>query len=107
MSGPYNDHPPFVAGSDTSELAAESVAEASSTLRERVYTLILSYGGYGATDDEVELRLKMRHQTASARRRELELTGRVVRTAERRRTSSGRTAAVYVAVAPACPMRST
>jgi predicted transcriptional regulator len=97
MSGPYNDHPPFVAGSDTSELAAESMADIAGSIREQVYGWMARRGDHGATDDEIERALAIRHQTASARRRELELIGRVQKTDQRRRTSSGRSAAVYVA----------
>jgi predicted transcriptional regulator len=97
VSGPYNDHPPFVAGSDTSALAAESMAASAASIREQVYGWMARRGDHGATDDEIERALSLRHQTASARRRELELIGRVQKTDERRRTSSGRSAAVYIA----------
>jgi hypothetical protein len=100
---PYNDLPPFEAGSATSEAAALSMVDAASTLRERVFDLIASRGKGGTTDDEVEVALAMRHQTASARRRELELLGRVIKTGDRRPTRSGRTAAVYVTATHAPP----
>jgi predicted transcriptional regulator len=104
MSGPYNGRAPFEAGSATSEAAADSLIDAAVTLRERVYRVIVAQAASGTTDDEIEQILKLRHQTVSARRRELELLGRVERTADRRRTSSGRFAAVYVAVPPSAAL---
>src|SRR5262245_4516850 len=100
MSAPYNDLPPYEAGSATSREAALRMARATPTMRERVYSFMLAQGSVGATDDEIEHALKMRHQTVSARRRELELDGRVAKTELRRRTSSGHSAAVSIALAP-------
>lgn len=93
---PYNGEAPFVAGSDTSEAAARSLKDRM-TLRRKVWEFIATKGQDGATDDEVEAALKMRHQTASARRRELVLQDAVRDSGQRRRTSSGRQATVWVA----------
>ena len=84
-------------GSDTSKQAAESVAISAASMRGRVLAFIASRP-QGVTDDEVELALSMRHQTASARRRELVLLGMVKDSDRRRRTSSGRSATVWVMV---------
>ncbi|MDP6942733.1 MAG: hypothetical protein QF464_01175 [Myxococcota bacterium] len=89
---------PYVKGSDTSEAAAESMEPHAPTLRHRVFRYILEQGDLGATDSQIEIALQLRHQTASARRRELELMGAVVRTGQVRKTASGRNAGVYVAV---------
>lgn len=50
----------------------------------------------GATCDEVEVALGLRHQTASARLRELVLKGAIKDSGARRLTRSKRKAAVYV-----------
>ncbi len=49
-------------------------------MRERVHRHLEACGERGSTDDELEVALGLLHQTASARRRELELMGRVVKT---------------------------
>lgn len=95
-SEPYaGDNPPRVAGSDTSEAAAESVAKDTPRLRELVMAAIVARGDEGATDDEIEVATGLRHQTASARRRELVLLNRLDDTGRRRTTRSGRSAAVW------------
>ncbi len=61
---------------------------------------VLDYIRYGcedgATDDEVEIALEMRHQTASARRRGLVLTKWLKNGGEKRPTRSGSLAIVWV-----------
>ena len=88
----------YVKGSDTSRKAAESMEAIAPTLRHKVYHYILSQGTRGATDDEVVQALGLAHRTATARRRELERECGVYRTEQRRPTTSGRTAGVYIAV---------
>jgi hypothetical protein len=102
---PYAGSPPFVRGSDTSKAAADSVEADTPTLRERVYAAIKGYEDRGATDDCIEQQLKLRHQTASARRRELQLLGMVVDSGRRRETRSGRKATVWVAVDKPVPVQ--
>ena len=92
---PYNNKTPFVAGSETSEEAAKSLY--SGPIRERVHKIIESMDCLGATDEELERRLNMKHQTVSARRRELVLMGRVKDSGVKRRTTSGRKAVVWIA----------
>jgi hypothetical protein len=53
-------------------------------------------GALGATDDEIEIATGLSHQNASARRRELVLRGALKPSGLRRRTRTGRTAAVWV-----------
>lgn len=90
--------PPFVAGSDTSEQAAESVKETAASVRNRILKFIEIRGEEGATCDEVERFLGLKHQTASARIAELHHKfRRIVDSGQRRKTRSGRNAAVYVA----------
>ena len=92
---PYNNEAPFVAGSETSEEAAKSIDAGS--IRSRVRSLIEDMGCLGATDEELEKKLDMRHQTVSARRRELVLMGKAKDSGVKRRTTSGRKAVVWIA----------
>jgi len=92
---PYRGHPPAVAGDETSEEAADSIASDASRLRGAVRTYILKGGEKGRTCDEVEVGLGMRHQTASARIRELFLMDRINKRGDKRKTRSGRQAWVW------------
>lgn len=87
---------PSVSGSDTSEEAARSIN--SEALRERVFRCIAKRGEGGLTDYEIECYTGLIHQTASARRRELVLMGRVAEHPDglKRPTGSGRRAKVWV-----------
>ena len=87
--------PWHVAGSDTSEAAARSMLATHGHLQEAVLNFVTHCGASGSTCDEVEIGLRLRHQTAAARLRELEIAGRVRKTEQRRKTRSGRTATVY------------
>ena len=66
------------------------------TRRARVYDYVLTRGVDGATADEVVAHFGGMHNTYAPRLTELYLEGLVTRTAERRRTRAGATAAVYV-----------
>lgn len=93
----YDGHPPHVAGSYTSKEAADKIEPRRRSMKRRIAALFESRGRHGLTDDEIEWSLGMKHQTASARRRELELEHLIEKTTKRRRTRSttGATAAVY------------
>jgi predicted ArsR family transcriptional regulator len=88
---------PYVAGSETSKGAAESMAPHASRLAEEVFAYVLGRED-GATVDEVEEALGMLHQTAGARMRELVKAGRVADSGAKRPTRSGRKAVVWRAV---------
>ena len=88
----YKGKPPSVAGSDTSAAAADSVRETSGAQRQRVFALIAESP---RTDEEIERVTGLRHQSASARRRELVLAGHIVDSGARRANSSGRQAVVW------------
>jgi hypothetical protein len=91
----YPDRPGFVRGSDTSYQAADSLDEDRlGALRQMIYSYIKRHPK-GATCDEIEVALDMRHQTASARLRELQLGGLVFTTDECRLTRAKRNAHVY------------
>jgi hypothetical protein len=96
---PYNGEPPFVTGSDTSEDASESMKASAESLRMKVLGHIASAE---STCDEVEAALGLRHQTASARIRELALMNKIENSGKRRKTQSGRLATVWRA-APSTP----
>jgi len=92
----YGGKPPHVEGNTASEEAAEAIEIASMTLRGDVYRYLKRRKNRGATCCDVEHDLRMRHQTASARIRELVLKGRVVDSGRQRRTDSFRFATVWV-----------
>lgn len=96
MPTPYNGDgsAPYARDSDTSAAAAGSID--GPALRRLVRHAILKAGRRGLTCDEVEVLLDMRHQTASARIRELALRGAVHDSTVRRRTRSNRSAIVWV-----------
>ena len=78
---------------DTSEEAAARIEP--NRLARQVLGYVRMTRWRGATCDDVEVGLGMRHQTASARCRELELARRIVKTQDKRPTRSGRPARVY------------
>ncbi len=92
------DSLPYVRGSETSKAAADSMRTSAGSIKHRVYHFILKAGNQGATDDEIEIGLNLTHQTASARRRNLELAGALVKTDNKRPTRSNRLAYVYTAI---------
>ena len=86
---------PFVKGSDTSKEAAQSMSPHVGRIAKQVFNYIVKQGIRGSTCDEVELALGLRHQTASARIRELVQRGMVVDRGYRRVTRSNRKAVVW------------
>lgn len=90
------DELPFVRGSDTSADAASSMLARAPALRARILALIISAPA-GHTCDEIEQLTQLRHQTASARIRELVLKDQLRDSGARRVTRSGRQAVVWVA----------
>jgi hypothetical protein len=96
---PYDGHAPSEPKdrAGTSFAAAVSIEPHAGTLRAEVLSLIRDWGKFGRTDDEIEMKLGLRHQTASARRRELVLAGLIVDSGRKRATRSGRMAVVWVA----------
>jgi len=90
----YDGTPPHADG-DTSYAAAVEIEEHVYSLRRRILKEMLGAGA-GLTCDEIEVLLRMRHQTASARIRELVLLNKLQDSGHRRETRSGRQARVYV-----------
>ena len=97
MTDPYNGSAPFEAGSSTSKAAADAIEPARATLRMTVFCYIRSAFD-GLTDDEIEIVSSLPHQTASARRRELVLSGHIEDSGKQRSTRSGRMATVWTVV---------
>ena len=93
MTLPYGGHAGFVAGSETSEAAAMSIEPDVGTKQGVILALLRSHGPM--TDDALEKITGWRHQSVSARRRELVLAGLVVDSGATARTSSGRKATVW------------
>jgi hypothetical protein len=90
---------PFAKGSETSKAAAESLQGIPvNKLKRLVLEYIVQRGAEGATCDQAELDLGMRHQTCSARFYDLHKLGAIVDSGMKRRTRSRRNAVVYVAV---------
>lgn len=87
--------PGYVKGSLTSRAAAQTTS--AGTVRHWVWKEIKKSGKRGRTCEEIESRLHLRHQSASARIRELVLFGNV-KILGTRENASGRQARVYVAV---------
>lgn len=89
---------PYVAGSDTSQGAAVSVAPFVPSMRTRVLDLIRSAPD-GLTCSDVEHWTGFRHQTASARLCDLRSRQLIVDSGRRRPSASGRPSTVWVAAA--------
>ncbi len=85
-------------GTPTSDLAAESMRPTVRKIRERVADAITS-SAFGMTCDEIEQRLALTHQTASARVYDLRKLGAIRDSGFVRHTRSGRKAIVWVPAA--------
>jgi hypothetical protein len=83
-------------GNQLSMEAYLSIADKKNTLRIKVVSFVKGCGYQGATSDEVEQELDMPHQTASARMTEALAKNELRRNGERRKTRSGRSAAVLI-----------
>lgn len=82
-------------GNRESVEAHDSIRADKARLRSAVLDFIKAHP-FGCTSDEVEAGLGLSHQTVSARMTEAKADGKLVPTGERRKTRSGRNAAVYV-----------
>lgn len=91
----YDGGPPHEQ-TPTSAAAASSMRGSAQPIRDQVLKLIVASGYSGRTDDELEELLGMRHQTISARRRELVLLGEIIDSGLTRKTRSGRQATRWI-----------
>jgi hypothetical protein len=97
------ERPAYVANSQTSKQAADTIAPHTGQLREAVYRFFLKRGEEGATDQEVSACLAMLQDTARARRVELRNSGHVQDSGKRRATASRCTAKVWTATGKPYP----
>lgn len=81
---------------DTSKEAAELIRGSAASLREQVLRYISQRGDRGATDEEVQIALRMAGNTERPRRRELEELGWVCRAGRTRMTTAQRRADVWI-----------
>lgn len=94
----YPARPGMKESGGTSEMAAAATVSRAVTLRETVLRTLRS-NPLGLTADEIAERLEETPFTIRPRVSELVKQGRVIKTAERRRNTSGMSAAVHI-VAP-------
>lgn len=92
----YPEKPGYVRGSDTSEAAAGTMVSATGTMRAQVLEMIRNAPN-GMTCNEVEIETGWVHQSASARIREVALSGLIKDSGCRRPGRSGRQQRVYIA----------
>lgn len=91
---------PHVKRSDTSRASADQLKPVVRGVRKQVFDAVKEAGPDGMTTDEVEVKLNMRHQTASSQMTYMSktMTSPVLFDSNnRRQTRSGRYAAVLVA----------
>lgn len=81
---------------ENSRVAARRAAQHRAIDRQRIVDYVRSLGEAGATCDEIEVALDMRHQTCGPRCTELKRDGLLRETNLRRNTRSGSPAAVLV-----------
>lgn len=89
--------PPYVAHSETSRAAAESIEPDAATLRGKVLALLRQRRHQGATDEEMQAVLRMNPSTQRPRRIELCNADLVMDSNRHRNTRSGRRAVVWIA----------
>lgn len=92
------DDPPAQQHSPTSVAAAEAIAPVAATLRRLVLEAIAVAGADGLTDEEVIQKTGIQPSTARPRRIDLVRAGLVRDSRQTRKTTSGRSATVWVAV---------
>ena len=93
----YPSMPGFYAGApETSQEAAESVADAAKNREILALRLITAMGGYGATVDEVAAVYEWERYSSRPRVATLHADGKVIDSGKRRRGVSGRQQAVWV-----------
>lgn len=90
---------PSVRGSRTSRAAARAARAHAVSMRERVYRAIVASGEHGCTREWLMLQLHMKHPTVGARVKGLIDDGLIVDSGKRRKTTTGHSAEVLVAVA--------
>ena len=85
----------FQQNSATSRAAAVKILATADTLRGDVYRFIVQFGDWGATDEEIQIGLRLNPSTQRPRRVELVEVGVIEDSQKKRRTASGRWAVVW------------
>jgi hypothetical protein len=85
---------------DTSLAAFRGIGPDRQSLKAEIHLHLLARRERGATCEELEFGMRLRHQTCSARLYELAKEGKIVDSGERRINISGYGAIVWVAVRP-------
>ena len=88
----FGGEPPHQRHSETSRAAAEQIKMRVGPLHQRLLAFLASRD---ATDEEMQVALDMGANTQRPRRRELQLSGRIVDSGQRRLTKSRREAVVW------------
>lgn len=104
---------PYARGSETSKAAADSMVSLASSYRARIRFMVEQSGLSGLTCDDVERMTDWRHETVSARLRELIQHGAITFKLDpsgrklQRPTRRGRNACIYVAASTVQPAAET
>lgn len=85
---------------DTSLAAYDSMGPDKRALKAAIHLQILGRRDQGATCEEMEIAMRLRHQTCSARINELMKEDKIVDSGKRRINTSGRAAIVWLGVRP-------
>lgn len=88
----------MVTTSDTRASEHAAIKNSSATMRGRVLAAIVAAGVDGRTDDELQQELGLQGSSQRPRRIELLLANLIIQSGEIRKTASGRSAVVWVAV---------
>lgn len=87
--------PPAIRASATSVKAARRASRTEET-RRAILAFIVDEGDFGATDEEIQIALKISGNAERPRRRELEKAGLINASSSTRMTTCGREAMVWV-----------
>lgn len=82
---------------DTSQAAAEAIAEHLGRLQSMSFAAIVASGLSGLTADELAARLGMERASIQPRTSELRRKGKIIDSGQRRRNASGKAAIVWIA----------
>jgi hypothetical protein len=91
---------PSQAHSTTSQEAATSILIHSKSIRAKVWKYLVNKDTTGATDQQIQIDLRLDPSTERPRRRELVLQGFVKDSGFTKKTRSGHNATIWVAVLP-------
>jgi hypothetical protein len=99
----YDGTPPHQRHSETSLEAAEGARKRINRLQQEVLGFVAAAGPEGATDDEMQIGLRMNPSTQRPRRVELVQKGFIMDSERRRPTRTGRRAVVWITAGASSP----